>query len=142
MSAYIPTTQKVEDRYWLAIVNDEGVRLRANEERCRAEFRAWLAEHDAKVRAAERRVAEYAAVVEKVRELSGVGATYGADEFGTFKRILRDILTAAPAEALREHDAALIEGLAFSIKGEPWHNRHQASAYLHEKARQRREEQS
>lgn len=58
-------TQRVEDRYWLATVDDEGVRLRAGEEKARAEFRAWLAEHDAKVRAQERekcaRIAERSA---------------------------------------------------------------------------------
>lgn len=51
MSGSAPTTRAVEDRYWLATVNHEGERLRAGEERARAEFRTWLAEHDAKVRA-------------------------------------------------------------------------------------------
>lgn len=48
---YTPTMQRAEDRYWLATVNEEGARLRAGEEEARAEFRAWLAAHDAKVRA-------------------------------------------------------------------------------------------
>lgn len=51
MSDYTPDTQKVEDRYWLATVGNYGWKLRAGEEDARAEFRRWLTEHDAKVRA-------------------------------------------------------------------------------------------
>ena len=107
-----------------------------------AEQRAELAEANLSVE--ENKNAGYraknnqlAAVVEKVRAADSASSSW--DHFG---HLVMDILATAPADALREHDAALIEGLADEWHADNAGTSPRAYNWLREKARQRREEQS
>lgn len=98
---------------------------------------------------------QLAAVVEKVRAADSASSSW--DHFG---HLVMDILATAPDDALREHDAALIEGLADEVHAtlsDPNRKRPRdprgefatdllndvawAVHLIREKARQRREEQ-
>jgi len=91
---------------------------------------------------------QYAAVVEKVRKaIDGPHpANSGLDSYTLAH--LSPLLDAAPADALRERDAALIEGLADEFAARlpdgtgngRAYNSHTVARMLREKARQRREE--
>lgn len=92
----------------------------------------------AALEAAEQRAAVPAAVVEKVRsviERENGWFRYRAEQVST------DLAT-APADALREHDTALIEKLADEWHADNTGTSPRAYNWLREKARQRREEQS
>lgn len=81
--------------------------------------------------AADQRAAELAAVVEKVRAWAG-------SHSGSAVSIIRSLLATAPADALREHDEALIEKLADKAQ----HQNRMLHPWLREEARQRREERA
>lgn len=95
--------------------------------------------------AAERKAAELAAVIEQTEDF--VTRHYLDMEMG---RSLIEVLAIEPGGALREHDAALIEGLADEFAARlpdgtgngRAYNSHTVARMLREKARQRREEQS
>lgn len=79
---------------------------------------------------------QLAAVVEKARKADRADTTWGV--YGEcVSRILRE----APADVLREHDAALIEGLADEADYSLVHHK-EAVALLRREARQRREERA
>ncbi|MGO2188841.1 MAG: hypothetical protein ACTH4Y_11435 [Microbacterium gubbeenense] len=90
--------------------------------------------------AADQRTAEFAAVVKKVRD-EVIKAQLDPD-LGDWADDLLDILATAPADALREHDVALIEELADEWHADNTGTSPRAYNWLREKARQRREEQS
>lgn len=100
-------------------------------------------------------VMEYATVVEKVRDLATIGTQYVDDPVDGERiimldpKLVLDALSTAPADALREHDAALIESLADEVgqlyfgggstgSATRWGAK-QAAARLRERARQVRE---
>lgn len=128
----------LEDTDQLAETREETIRTYEREN----------ADWERRVHIAERKAAGFAAVVENA--LSPKNIDYGHVDIAIER--VREALATAPADALREHDAALIEGLADEIAVETDSDAPDdflrgfdagsdaVYAALREKARQRREE--
>lgn len=125
-------------RYWDALIDSGDRRIAAEKRAKRAEDlidkMVGSQEFFARLTDAERERDGLAAVVEKVRQWAEEATGYGEPSGDT----VSDLLAAAPADALREHDAELIDELADEAGA---HDEESGVMdWLREKACQRREE--